>query len=136
MLTLNNLCTYVAPSSHEEADTRILLHGSDAVRKGCKKLLVKTVDTDVVVLTTSMFSENNPDELWLAFGTGSNFQYILIQEVVVSMDPRICATLPTFHAFTGCDTIYVFCGSKNPAWNTWRVYPEATEARRLKRFSL
>ena len=53
---------------------------------------MRTVDTDVVILAISTFNEINPDELWLAFGTGSNFRYIPIHEVVASMDPKICAT--------------------------------------------
>ena len=88
----------------------------------------------VVVLAISMFSETKPDELWLAFGTGY-FRYIPIHEVVASMDPRICATLPMFHAFTGCDTVSAFCGrGKKTAWTTWNVYPKLP--RYLKSFSL
>jgi len=84
---------------------------------------VRTVDTDIVILAISTFNEINLDELWLAFGTGSNFRYIPIHEVVVNMDPRICTTLPMFHAFTGCDTVSLFCGKgKKIAWNTWKVY--------------
>ena len=52
-----------------------------------------------------------------------------IHEVVANMDPRICANLPMFHAFTGCDTVSVFCGrGKKTAWNTWKVYPEVSKA--------
>ena len=119
----------VVPCSQEEADTRIFLHASDAVNKGYRKLSVRTVDTDIVILAISMFREINLEELWLAFGTGSNFKHIPIHEVVVNMDPRICATLPMFHAFTGCDTVSSFCGrGKKTAWNTWKVYPEVIEA--------
>ena len=43
------------------------------------------------------------DELWLAFGIGSNVRYLhtgctYILEVVANKDARICATLPMFHA--------------------------------------
>ena len=48
-----------------------------------------TVDTDVVVIAIAMFNQINPDELWLAFGVGSNFRYILVHEVVSGMDPTI-----------------------------------------------
>ena len=55
-------------------------------------------------------------------GTGFNFRYIPIYEVVANMDPRICA-------FTGCDTVSAFCcRSKKTAWNTWKVYPEVIKA--------
>jgi len=40
------------------------------------------VDTDVVVIAISTFKDINPDELWLAFGTGAKFRCILIHEVV------------------------------------------------------
>jgi len=36
--------------SHEEADTRIFIHVKHASARGLKKVLVKTVDTDVAVL--------------------------------------------------------------------------------------
>ena len=43
------------------------------------------------------------------------------------MDPRICATLPVFHALTGCDAVSSFGGrGKKTAWSTWKVYLEAT----------
>ncbi len=100
----------LAPCSQEEADTRLLLHVLDAVQKGSRKLMVRTVDTDVVVLGISKFHQISPDELWMAFGTKSNYCYLPIHEIVGSMDPKICTTLPVFHAFTGCDTVSAFGG--------------------------
>ena len=59
-----------------------LLHAPDAVKKGHKKLCVRTVDTDnVVVIAIAMFNHINPDELWLAFGTGKISRYIPVHEV-------------------------------------------------------
>ena len=70
----NAVLTNLSPCLHEEADTRLLLHAADAVKKNHRKLCVHTVDTDnVVVIAIAMFNQINPDELWLAFGTGSNF---------------------------------------------------------------
>jgi len=46
------------PCAHKEADTRLLLHASDIVHAGYSKLLIRTVDTDVVVLAIAFFSEN------------------------------------------------------------------------------
>ena len=105
------------------------VHEADAVQKGFQKVMVHTVDTDVVVLGIAMFNQIGADELWLAFGTRSNFRYIPVHDVVAGMDPRICATLPVFHALTGCDTVSAFSGrGKKTAWNTWEVFPEVTEA--------
>ena len=118
----------LAPCSHEEADTRLFLHVSDAVRKGCRKVCVRTVDTDVIVIAIAMYRRINLDELWISFGTKSNFRYIPIHEVVADMDHHICTTLPMFHAFTGCDTVSSFCGrGKKTAWNAWNVFPEAKQ---------
>jgi len=121
--------TNLSPCSHEEADTRLLLHARDAVQKGHRKVWIRTVDTDVVILAIAMFSQINPDELWLAFGSKLHFRYIPIHEVVKELDPAICKTLPVFHAFTGCDTVSAFGGrGKRTAWNVWKVFPEVTKA--------
>ena len=54
------LCTRVnqdvsalAPCSHDEADIRIMLHAIDATHKGFRKIMIRTVDTDVLVLAVS-----------------------------------------------------------------------------------
>ena len=43
----------LAPCYHEEADTRMLLHATDAVQCGYTKILLRTVDTDVLVLAVA-----------------------------------------------------------------------------------
>ena len=40
---------------------------------GFRKITLRTVDTDVVVLAIANVSELNLEELWVAFGTGNNF---------------------------------------------------------------
>lgn len=121
--------TNLAPCSQDEADTRLLLHVAGAVQKGSKKVTICTVDTDVVVVAASSFSKINPDELWVALGTGSRFRYIAIHELVVTMNPRQCFTLPVCHALTGCDTVSAFAGrGKKTALETWKVFPEVTVA--------
>ena len=40
----------LAPCNHEEADTRIFVHARHASLYGMKKILIRTVDTDVVIL--------------------------------------------------------------------------------------
>ncbi|KAK4325492.1 hypothetical protein Pmani_003942 [Petrolisthes manimaculis] len=61
--------TGLAPCSHEEADTRILLHVQDAVIQGYTKVSIRTVDTDVVVLAVAVAEHLVIEELWVAFGT-------------------------------------------------------------------
>lgn len=64
----------IAPCTHEEADTRMLFHVADAARKGLRKLILRTVDTDVVVLAIAHVCQLDIEELWVAFGTGKNFR--------------------------------------------------------------
>ena len=40
---------YVSPCNHEEDDMRVIIHAFDAARKGSQKLLIRTVDTDILV---------------------------------------------------------------------------------------
>ena len=121
--------TGLAPCSHKEADTRLFLHVADAVKKGYSKFLVRTVDTDVVVVAIATLNRTKPDELWVALGTGGTFRFIPINEVAVAVGPRKSATLQMFHALTGCDTVSSFADiGKKPAWSAWNVYPEVTEA--------
>ena len=64
----------------------------------------------------------------MAFGTGGHFRLIPIHEVAAAVGPRKSATLPLFHALTGCDTLSSFAGiEKKTAWAAWNVYPEVTE---------
>ncbi|XP_041473687.1 uncharacterized protein LOC121422601 [Lytechinus variegatus] len=94
------------PCSHEEADTRILVHVKDAMNCGFKRAMIRTVDTDVVVLALAHF-QDLPDieQLWMAFGTGKDFRYIPIHEIARAISPEMAKGLLFFHAFTGCNCI-------------------------------
>ena len=66
----------IAPCNHEEADSRVMVHVGDAAMQGFRKILVRTVDTDVVVLTVSnvqQLAQTKQIELWIAFGCGQDF---------------------------------------------------------------
>ena len=117
----------LTPSNHEEADTRMVLHLADAAKKGYNKILLRTVDTDVVVLSVAAFAKLEIQELWIAFGTGKNFRYIPIHEIAASLGPAKSQALPIFHAYTGCDTVSSFATKgKKSAWDTWKLYDEIT----------
>ena len=79
---------YLQPCSHEEADTRILLHVAHCARQGLRKLVIRTVDTDMVVLAKGHFPAIRLDELWVRFGVGSHFRQIPIQEIVKSINEK------------------------------------------------
>ena len=46
----NHADTSMEESDHEEADSRICLHAHNTVKEGATTVLVRTVDSDVVVI--------------------------------------------------------------------------------------
>ena len=61
----------IGPCSIEEADSHMMLHVAHATQHGHHQILVRTVDTDVVVLAV-MVAETLPakHEVWVTFGAG------------------------------------------------------------------
>lgn len=92
------------PCIHEEADTRIMVHVKDAAVCGHQKVMIRTIDTDVVVLAISIFHIVPLIELWMAFGTGKNFRYVAVHDIARALGQEKSKALPLFHAVTGCDT--------------------------------
>ena len=70
--------------NREEADTRIVVHVRHTLEtEQASTILVRTVDTDVVVILVGTFHhlktiQPNLD-LWVAFGMGRNFQVVECQ---------------------------------------------------------
>jgi len=121
--------TALSPCSHEEADTRLILHAADAAARGMNRIVIKTVDTDVVVLAVANKQHMRCEELWIAFGSGKHFRYIATHEIAASLGPDKCSALPVFHAISGCDTTSSFAGKgKKTAWETWNSFPAVTAA--------
>ena len=119
----------LAPCTHEEADIRMILHVEDAVQNGYSKVMVRTVDTDVVVLAVTAASRlrNHISELWVAFGTGKHFRYLAAHDMAAALGVDKCIALPVFHALTGCDTVSFFGGrGKKSAWDVWKVHDAVT----------
>ena len=118
---------YLQPCSHEEADTRILLHVAHCAKQGYRRIAIRTVDTDIVVLAIAHFQSLDIDELWICYGVGKHFRYIAAHTIATLMKERAKA-LMMFHALTGCDTVSSFRGrGKKTAWTAWLAYPEVTE---------
>lgn len=56
--------------NHEEADTQIFLHVLHAVKQH-RRIMIRTIDTDVFVLAVSQMQRIPQKEIWLAFGMES-----------------------------------------------------------------
>lgn len=121
--------TGFAPCTKEEADTRIFLHVSDAVNHGYRKVMIRTVDSDVLVLTIAAVQQLSIDELWVAFASGKSFRYLPAHEIARALGPEKCIALPFLHAFSGCDTVSSFAGcGKRTVWDIWKTFNDVTPA--------
>jgi len=102
--------------NHEEADTLILVHVKDALDKGGKSVLVRTVDTDVLVVLIAQFhtlSLTWPGlSFWVAFGMRKNSQLLPVNTICEYLGEQKCLTLPFLYAFTECDTMSAFLGRR------------------------
>ena len=124
-ISLGNL----APCTQEEADTRLLLHAADCVRQDHSIIIIRTSDTDVVVLAFSLSQQLGAKELWTSFETGKHFRYIAIHDIASKLGPDKCKALPVFHAITECDTVSFIAGrGKLKAWEAWMAFPPVTQA--------
>jgi len=75
----------LSPCTQEEADTRMLLHTADAVRQGCKKIVLRTVDIDVVALSVVAVPRLHLEHQWVAYGTDQYFKCIPAHEIAASI---------------------------------------------------
>lgn len=80
---------------------------------GRKKILIRTVDTDVIVLAVALARTLDEEaELWV-LDSSCNLR---------ALGPEKAKALPMFHALTGCDTVSCFTGhGKRTAWEVWTL---------------
>lgn len=125
-------CNMDDECSHEEANTRIVVHIMHALNTN-DLILIRTGDTDVVIIVLSQFHRflllNSAAIIWIAFGSGRNLQMLNVNTIATYLGTEKCIGLPMFHAVSGCDTI---CGLKMKGkrlwWNTWKKFPFVTAA--------
>ena len=118
----------MAPCNHEEADTHIFVHAKHTSVNDMKKVLIQTVDTDVVILAIAFLQTLDVEELWIAFEVGKHLHYLSIHKIASSLNTEQCEGLPFFHALTGCATVSLFSGKGTKiAFQAWKCYPEPTE---------
>ena len=101
-MTSNTVSIQHLRSEQEEADTRMLLHGLDATKRGQTSTFIQSQDTDVLVLmlwtykrlclNTTLTAETK--------GKGRSTPLGPLYEVV---GEDLVKVLPGFHAFSGCD---------------------------------
>ena len=96
-------------SNHEEADTRILLHAKHASSESEAPILLRSPDTDVLVLAVFLCSR---EQLPLLFRVQKKkaWSYINVTSIADSLGHIVCEGLLGMHAFSGCDSTSRFAG--------------------------
>ena len=110
-------------SSQEEADTRIILHSLDAVRRGATQLYIESPDTDVFVLAIRRYHQLCKDTYFIT-GVGNKKRIISLEPVVQALGKTRTSALPGFHAFSGADQTGHFAGKgKLTCWQALNRCP-------------
>ncbi|KAK3925974.1 Chromosome-associated kinesin KIF4 [Frankliniella fusca] len=114
------------------ADPRLVTHVYDMTRAGATSVMIRSTDTDVVVLAISVYhrlAALGLQELWIHFGSGKNARHLAIHKISTRLGQEKCEALPGFHAFSGCDTTSFLAGcSKRKCWTIWESHAEVTSA--------
>ena len=124
-LDLSNL----TPCNHEEADTRVFLHVKDMTQQGYTKMVIRKVDTNVLVLAVSVYEQlqEEMEELLVDFGAGKNRKFFPIQETLEHIGECKARGFPLFHAFTRCDKVsFMSHVTKSAAWKVWNLFDDIT----------
>jgi hypothetical protein len=113
--------------NHEEADTRLILHASEAVNMGYQRIIVMCRDTDVMLLLLH-FIAHKAIEVWMISGTAKKQKYIPIHQVAKTVPDAVKNNLLSFHALTGCDTTSSFSRhGKKTCWKSFVKNPGLVE---------
>ena len=110
----------------EEADQRLVRHAKDALRDGCTTVVVRTIDTDVLILLIAYVFDSSvfhDKQVFAAMGkTEESLKYFDIKNIAAELGCDMQEALPFFYAFTGCDTVSsIFNKGKCKIWDVWQT---------------
>lgn len=106
--------------THEEANTRLLLHAYGAEMSGYDRVVLMARGTDILILALSHHSKLLR-ELWMPASTAKDPKSIPFH-TISQPNPLINENLLAYHAVTGCDAISQFTGKAKRT--TWRTFLE------------
>jgi hypothetical protein len=95
-------------SRHEEADTRMIFHLTKL--QPALNVVIRTADTDVLLIALGCFEHINYINLWLEVGlyTRNTLRFINVNQLHNKLGNKLAKALPAYHAFTGCDYTAAF----------------------------
>ena len=95
-------------SSHEEADTRLLLHAKHAA-DSYPALICVSEDTDVFIICLALSGDIN-SKIFIRRGHKSSVRLVDITKLASALGRDVCTALLGLHPWTGCDTVSSFAG--------------------------
>ena len=98
-------------SDHEEAYSRMIFHVKEiAASDELKDIVIRAIDTDVLIIALGCYEELEEKTLWIEVGLYSNntIQYIDIKRLYNTFGQKLSKSLPAYRAITGCDYTAAF----------------------------
>ena len=89
--------------SHEEADTRILLHAQHAAEAGHGTVIIHSPDTDVAIIACGLAGQISA-RLILQTGTAQRMRYLDLTAIRAHLGNNVATSLIEMHSMTGCDS--------------------------------
>ena len=105
----------ISDCTAEEADPRIIRHSINLAKNGYKDITIRTVDSDVVVLSLANvphMTENGATSIFTQLVNSNGTDEFDLIDLYATDGADVCMRLPFFHAFTGCDTASSFFGKE------------------------
>ena len=95
------------------------------MRKGAQSVILRTVDTDVIVILVGQFRQLTKEyphtTIWVAFGMRKNLKNICKSPIFEKLGRKISLALSEISSFTGSGTTSQFQGKgKKTAWAAWK----------------
>ena len=102
----------------EEADQRLVRHTINCIENGFNKVVVRTVDTDVLALLLGNipYIKRIADATVYSLFGQSNLSYYNIAEIATQCGDQFSTAVPFMYGFSGCDTVSSFFGMGKCKW--------------------
>ena len=121
--------SFILHCNHEETNTKMFLHVNDITLQGHSKIIIHTVETDVLVLAVSVLArlKDQSEKLWVDFGVGKCRKYVPVHIIFNNLGESRVRGLSFLHAFTGCDQVsFLSHVIKGSIWKVWNLFNDIT----------
>ena len=109
-LTVSNEEMNSLYSTQEETDTRVVLYILYALQKGYKCAVIRSPDTDILLILLYYAPKFHPLVVLFDTGKGANRRVINVTDLAEELGPAYCEALLGLHCFTGEDCNCAFKG--------------------------